>query len=151
MDKKVCRNVTGINNHEKQLDVKKFLNMKSDDLVSLLKTKVKAANMESFTRNCLRFTSNSAAHKGGHIVIAWNPNSFQVNIVTATSQLMHCVVSVGNFSFCCNFLYDFHYAEERNMVCHDVEMITHKVQLDSNGRFNCVMRPHEKIGSLVRR
>lgn len=90
----------GVNIPHKQMDVKKFLGMKSVRLVSLLETKVKAYQ-KVFVGWC--FCSNSFHHKGGRIVLVWNCRSFGVNITTMSSQMTHCLVkpfSGGNvFSF----------------------------------------------------
>lgn len=88
MDSIVCWNVRGINSNQKQLDVKKFLNMKNVGVVSLLETKAKAPNLGDLYHRLFAgwcFTSNVVNHKGGRIILAWNPNSFHVNILKSTS------------------------------------------------------------------
>ena len=84
MDRIICWNVGDINSHRKQLDVKKFLNMKVVGVVSLLETKVKAANLGGLHQRLFVgwcFASNLVNHKGGRILLSWNPNNFHVNIV----------------------------------------------------------------------
>ena len=93
MDRLVCWNVRGIKSHQKQLDVKKFLNMKNVGVVSLLKTKVKTPKLGDLYQRLFVgwcFTSTLVNHKGGRILLAWNPNSFHVNILKCTSQVIHC-------------------------------------------------------------
>lgn len=66
--------------------------MKALGMVSLLKIKVKAYNMGILYLNLCAgwcFVSNSTHHKGGRIIVAWNPRSFHVDILVVSSQLIH--------------------------------------------------------------
>lgn len=70
--------------------------MKVVGVVCLLETKVEAPNLgviyqRLFVRWC--FTSKLVAHKGGRILLTWIPNSFHVNIIKVTGQVIHCVIA----------------------------------------------------------
>ncbi|XP_010665730.1 uncharacterized protein LOC104882990 [Beta vulgaris subsp. vulgaris] len=111
----------GVNNPNKQLEVKKFLNKNVVGIVGLLETKVNASNMGSlyqrlFSGWCV--TTNLAEHRSGRIALAWNPSSFLVNIMFMSSQLIHCCNSKGPW-----------------LIGRD---------------FNCVLNPEERIRAVVR-
>ena len=134
MDSLVCWNVRGINNTQKQLDVKKFLSMKNVGAVSLLETKVKAPNLGDLYHRVFAgwcFTSNLVNHKGGRIILAWNPNSFNVNIIQISSQMIHCRLeeeSGGKPPFWCTFIYAFNSALERCMLWRDIKVINEHIR-----------------------
>lgn len=49
------------------------------------------------------FTSNISCHKNGRIVVAWDPDSFMVDIIHMDPQMIHCSVTPrcsGNDFFC---------------------------------------------------
>lgn len=95
MDRILSWNVRGLNSPNKQVDVKKFIQHHSVGLVGLLETKVKASNLGSLYQRVFSgwcFSSNSAFHDGGRVVIAWKPGIFSVNILQASSQAIHCYV-----------------------------------------------------------
>lgn len=67
----------------------------SQKLVVLLETKVKPQNVGILYQNVFQswcFTSNANVHKGGRIVVGWNPLAFLLSILVCSSQLIHCVV-----------------------------------------------------------
>ncbi|XP_062094362.1 uncharacterized protein LOC133800420 [Humulus lupulus] len=71
----------------------KMISYQRIGFVGLLETKVKAANMGALYLNMFQgwcFTSNLAHHPNGRIIIAWNLNSYEVDIKCGTSQLIHC-------------------------------------------------------------
>ncbi|XP_010666661.1 uncharacterized protein LOC104883796 [Beta vulgaris subsp. vulgaris] len=157
MDKIIIWNVRGVNNPNKQLEVKKFLTKKVVGIVGLLETKVKASNMGSLYQKLFSgwcFTANLAEHRSGRIVLAWNPNSFLVNIIFMSSQVIHCCVSPmgGTWSFFLSVIYAFNDAASRKIVWKDLEEISLKIKGPwlMGGDFNCVLNPEERIGAVVR-
>ncbi|XP_062111607.1 uncharacterized protein LOC133823045 [Humulus lupulus] len=86
-------NVRGINKLNKQNEVKKLISHQKIGFVGLLETKVKAHRMGALYLNMFQgwcFTSNIAHHPNGGIIIAWNSNSFEVDIRGGSSQCIHC-------------------------------------------------------------
>lgn len=41
------------------------------------------------------FNKNSQFHKGGRVVVMWNPHMFTVNILMCTNKLVHCFKLLG--------------------------------------------------------
>ena len=112
MDRILAWNVKGLNTAQKQNEVKAVIHRHAVGLVGLLEHKVKITKLgdlyqRMFTNWC--FSSNSSYHKGGRILIAWNPSCFHINIIAASSQLMHCYVEPvsGMCGFFCSFIYAF--------------------------------------------
>uniref|UniRef100_A0A803NJ73 Uncharacterized protein n=1 Tax=Cannabis sativa TaxID=3483 RepID=A0A803NJ73_CANSA len=118
MDRILSWNVRGINSPNKQNEVRQFIVRNNIGLVGLLETRVKAPklgalHLRMFSNWC--FTSNIAWHKGGRIIVAWNPLSFEVNIISCSSQAMHLfVVSTDKRHQCfVTFVYGFNNEEGR--------------------------------------
>ena len=96
MDRIAAWNVRGLNSLQKQNEVKHFIQKYEVGLVGLLEHKVKLPNLgklyqKVFAKWC--FTSNASYHPGGRIVVAWKAGSFNVNIVAASSQFLHCHIT----------------------------------------------------------
>ncbi|XP_048494362.1 uncharacterized protein LOC125494693 [Beta vulgaris subsp. vulgaris] len=112
--------------------------------------------MGSLYQNVFRgwcFSSNSSYHRGGRIVVAWNPMSFQVDIMFISSQLMHCYITgPAGRKFFCTFLYAFNDAHGRREAWEDLEKLVGlcKGPWIILGDFNCVMSNEERIGARVR-
>ncbi|XP_056698498.1 uncharacterized protein [Spinacia oleracea] len=123
--------------------------------VGLLEHKVKLANLGKlyqriFSNWC--FTNNASYHKGGRIIVAWNPGSFSVNIQAVTSQLIHYFVQPvsGNSGFFCTFIYAFNDSHSRVELWKDLKILNTQEPWILCGEFNCVMNMEDMIGSLVR-
>ncbi|XP_056685596.1 uncharacterized protein [Spinacia oleracea] len=122
MDRIISWNVRGINTQRKQNEVRAFVQSHGAGLVGLLETKVPCAKMGTLYVNMFNgwyFTTNSCKSKGGRIVLAWNPNSFTLNVQMVTSQLVHCLVcpKSGGMEFGCTFVYAFNHSKERERNC----------------------------------
>uniref|UniRef100_A0A803QR69 DUF4283 domain-containing protein n=1 Tax=Cannabis sativa TaxID=3483 RepID=A0A803QR69_CANSA len=79
-----------------QSAVKDLILRQKIGLVGLLETRVKAQKLWALYLSMFKgwcFTSNIAWHKRGRIIVAWNPNSFNVSILKSISQLIHLHVS----------------------------------------------------------
>ncbi|XP_062100693.1 uncharacterized protein LOC133806616 [Humulus lupulus] len=123
-------------------------------LVGLLETRVQTKNLGSIYLNMFPgwcFTSNNAWHKGGRIIVSWNPSMFLVNIFHCTSQLMHLeVVTVSNKeSFLVTFVYAFNEEIGRNMLWADLKEVATIVRNPwlLLGDFNDILSVEERIGS----
>ena len=92
MIKCLCWNVRGLNQWEKQVEVKQLIERQQIGLVALLETRIKAAQQGVFFQRLFSnwcFTSNISMHSGGRIIIAWNPGVFQVYRIMMDSQFIH--------------------------------------------------------------
>lgn len=157
MDSIICWNIKGANYLHKQKEIKKFLNLRKVGLVSVLETKVKACNMGNLYLNVFYgwcFTLNSALQKGGRIVVACNPTCFRVDILTMSSELIHCKISASNgkAEFYCTFIYAMNDAKSISEAWNDLKLISRGIKGPwlITGDFNFVMQASERIGSTVR-
>ena len=118
MDKLLCWNVRGLNKLAKQKMVKKLIEYQGVGLVWLQETRVKASKLGALYLNVFQgwcFTSNLALHKGGRIVVAWNPSIFKVNKIECSKQLVHLelILVDRDCSFNVTIVYGFNKAEGR--------------------------------------
>ncbi|XP_056697466.1 uncharacterized protein [Spinacia oleracea] len=119
------------------------------DRVGLLEHKVKLTNLGKlyqriFSNWC--FTSNASYHKGGRIIVAWNPGSFSLNIQAVSSQLIHCFVQPvsGNSGFFCTFIYTFNDSHSIVKFWKDLKTLNTQDPWILCGDFNCVMNMEER-------
>ncbi|XP_056690078.1 uncharacterized protein [Spinacia oleracea] len=132
MDRVLAWNVRGLNSTQKQDEVKHFIQKYAVGLVGLLEHKVKLSNLgrlyqRVFANWC--FSSNSSFHDGGRIVIAWKSGCFNVNIVAASSQFVHCHVTLE--------------------LWRDLGLLNTQDPWILCGDFNSVMAVDERIGAPV--
>uniref|UniRef100_A0A803QNL0 Reverse transcriptase domain-containing protein n=1 Tax=Cannabis sativa TaxID=3483 RepID=A0A803QNL0_CANSA len=95
MNRIVSWNVRGINDYNKQNQVKNILHVNKAGLVGLLEKRVKALKLGALYVDMFKgwcFTLNIAWQEGGRIIVAWNPFSYSVNILNCTNQLIHLLV-----------------------------------------------------------
>lgn len=155
MDKVLCWNIRGLNNNNKQYDVKHYIHKFAFGVVSLLKTKIKAKNLGLLYHKVFRgwcFTSNSSKHDGGRIVLAWKPGSFQVTISKVTPQMILCYLQPlsGRQGFYSTFIYAFNERARRMYLWEDIKSLHIVDPWILCGDFNCIMNNEERIGSQVR-
>ncbi|XP_062114379.1 uncharacterized protein LOC133825461 [Humulus lupulus] len=148
-------NVRGLNQTQKQHEVKKFILTKKISLVGLLETKVKAKKMGALFLNMFRdwcFTSNNAWFNNGRILLAWNPNVFSVDIRVCSSQCIHCwvVPQNGSSGFFCTFVYAFNDEERRRVLWQQIRDIQTMEPWILLGDFNATINKDERIGYRVR-
>ncbi|XP_062114319.1 uncharacterized protein LOC133825382 [Humulus lupulus] len=156
MDRIMAWNIRGLNNPKKQVEIKQLIwNMKIG-LVGLLETMVKTQKLgevyiRMFSGWC--FSSNNAWHKGGRIIISWNPAMFQVDIRFCTSQLMHLAVrsNNGHEGFLVTFIYAFIDANGREILWRDLKILArdHKQPWVVLGDFNDILNADERVGKRV--
>ena len=98
MDNILCWNVRGLNRVGKQNKVKKFLLYHQIKLFSCFETRVKGIKMGPLYLNLCPgwcFTTNISQHKNGRIIVGWDPDAFEVNIISMSPQLVHCHVTAN--------------------------------------------------------
>ena len=123
-----------------------LLNGQRVGMVGLVETKVKAQNMGQLYRSLFKgwcFTSNSAYHKGGRLVLSWNPNCFNVMILSCSAQYIHCLIHPVSeaASFHCTLIYVENDAKERKLLWRALEEVamTMKGPWLAVGDYNCVL------------
>ena len=102
----------------KQKYVYNYIHKLTSGIICLLETKVKPMNLGSLYQRVFKnwcFTTNSCYHPGGRIILAWKSGSFHLNVLFATSQMIHCLIQPvhGNQGFHCTFIYGFNERERR--------------------------------------
>ncbi|XP_062118423.1 uncharacterized protein LOC133832049 [Humulus lupulus] len=124
-------------------------------LVGLLETRVKAQNIGAlyvrmFSGWC--FTSNIAWHKGGRIMVSWNPLIFNVNILWCSSQLIHLEVATTDDrnKFKVIFVYAFNKEDERRALWKDLCALAALEPWLVLGDFNDILSKDERIGTKVK-
>ena len=125
MDKILSWNIRGLNNKIKQRAVKKFIDSHHFCLVGLLENRIKINKLGDLYLNMFQgwgFTSNSAWHKGGRIIMAWNTLEIEVDIRICTSQFIHSKVKLlsNNKEFFVTFVYAFNKEDERRSLWVDL-------------------------------
>lgn len=157
MDSILCWNVRGLNRKDKQNEVRRFIASHNVKLFSLLETRVKAPRMGDLYLNVCPnwcFSTNLCCHKNGRIVIAWDPDSFTVDIKLIDTQFMHCYVTPrgADVGFWCTFVYGLHERATREPLWHSLKIIADSCS-DAwivMGDFNSMMDLDDRIGSIVR-
>ncbi|XP_060972268.1 uncharacterized protein LOC133038199 [Cannabis sativa] len=85
------------------------------------------------------------------MVVAWNPNTFSINIIKCTSQLIHLQVStLDGMDFLVTFVYAFNDEEGRMILWQDLKAISTQDPWVVMGDFNDVLEQEERIGSRVK-
>ncbi|XP_062114671.1 uncharacterized protein LOC133825786 [Humulus lupulus] len=98
------------------------------------------------------FTSNSAWHKGGRIIIAWNPLRFNVSILSCSNQFIDLsVTTVDNkHSFFATFVYGFNDEEGRKSLWKGLQDLARMDPWVVLGDFNDILNRDERIGDRAR-
>ncbi|XP_021853432.1 uncharacterized protein [Spinacia oleracea] len=100
------------------------------------------------------FTTNLSCHYNGRIVLAWDPDEFQIDIIHMGSQLIHTCVTPrsSDKGFFCTFIYGFNTPTERESLWAPLTSfsnLNHQAWLVM-GDFNSIMEMEDRIGALVR-
>lgn len=158
MDNIMAWNVRGLNNRNKQNEVRRFIESHNIKLFSLLETRVKMKNLGSTYMNVCSgwcFPHNLKCHENGRIMIGWCPNAFTVDIKIVNSQFVHCWVQpkTGAIGFECTFVYGFNDQQSRSELWSGLKQINRRMvgAWLILGDFNAVSHTDDRIGSSVRR
>uniref|UniRef100_A0A803NRV3 Reverse transcriptase domain-containing protein n=1 Tax=Cannabis sativa TaxID=3483 RepID=A0A803NRV3_CANSA len=98
------------------------------------------------------FTSNISWHKGGRIVIAWNPNSYNVSIIKCSSQLMNLGVETtdGINKFVLSVLYAYNDEPGRKDLWKELRQVAQNDPWLVMGDCNDILAKEERIGNRVK-
>ncbi|XP_060972340.1 uncharacterized protein LOC133038266 [Cannabis sativa] len=155
MDKFLCWNVRGANNTQKQRAIKQLIHNQGVGFVGLLETRVKVHKLGTLYLNVFEgwcFSTNIAWHRGGRIVIAWNPVRYIVDIIKCTSQLMHLKISTMDhtFSSFATIIYAFNNKARRETLWKDLAALATMESWFLMGDFNDILLKEERIGHKVK-
>lgn len=145
-----------MNKKDKQIEVRKMIQSHQIKLFSLLETRVKAPKMGDLYLNVCPgwcFTTNLSHHKGGRVIVAWDPCSFMVNIVFTGDQIIHCYITPSGTStgFFCSFIYGMNDKKERSRL---LDQLRSFAAIASSpwvimGDFNALMSIEDMIGAQL--
>lgn len=79
----------------KQKEIMRFLHENNVGICELVETKLKAKNTGNLLNNMFSlwsFTTNFNTELGGRILVAWDPNVFEVNVKLIIEQRIHTVL-----------------------------------------------------------
>ncbi|XP_056690338.1 uncharacterized protein [Spinacia oleracea] len=157
MDSILSWNIMGKNRKAKQNEVRRFIHTHRIKLVSLLETKVKRPKLGDLYLNVCpgwNFTTNVNHSTSGRIILAWDPNSFTVNIESMSSQHVHCFItprSTGT-GFFGTFIYGMNDMKDRvplwNSLCQIADHCNQPWVI--MGDFNALMDIEDRVGAPVR-
>ncbi|XP_056687955.1 uncharacterized protein [Spinacia oleracea] len=141
----------------KKIEVRRFIHTHKIKLVSLLETKVKRPKLGDLYLNVCpgwNFTTNVTYSTSGRIILAWDPNSFTVNIESMSSQYIHCFItpkSTGT-GFFGTFIYGMNDMKDRiplwNALCQIADHCNQPWVI--MGDFNALMDIEDRVGAPVR-
>jgi hypothetical protein len=110
MMKTMAWNVRGLNNLISQNQVKMMMHENGIGICGLLETHLRANKIEKTCNNVFgrwKWISNiSKCRKWARIVIGWDSEKIDVQVLDMTDQAIHCYVSTTGCSpFYCSFIY----------------------------------------------
>ena len=106
-----CWNVRGLNQSSKQKEVRNFISVNNLGLMAVFESQISKVNLNKVCEKVFgrwKWISNSSVCRGTtRIIIGWNPNVFDVNMMDMNDQVMHCKIisSEGKEEFFGSFLY----------------------------------------------
>ncbi|XP_074266455.1 uncharacterized protein LOC141589728 [Silene latifolia] len=156
MDNLGCWNVRGINNINKQSDIKWFLHQNKIGLYGLVETKVKSHNFNFVLNNIGNRwygINNNVHHPGGRIWIIWLPQIFNVQMVSASDQQITVAVEDLNTGekFWFTVVYGSNSDSDRIHLWHDLTTIkdSYSGPWCESGDFNNILHFNERLGGTV--
>lgn len=109
-------NIRGLNDPNKQVEVKKFIASNKVDIMAVLETKVKRINNDKIRRRICSsgsWADNSSYAFHGRIWLWWNDQRLNLVVLKAHGQFLHCEIVIDNVSLCCTFVYAYNQIDER--------------------------------------
>jgi exonuclease III len=105
-------NIRGLNNPLKQHEVVSLMKKQKMDICGLLETKLlpsKVSSLHKFRLRHWQFFSNADVAHTARIVVFWNPNTVQVDLLASSPQAIHLSVTclISQISFMVTFVYGF--------------------------------------------
>ena len=149
----IAWNVRGLNNPNKQEDIRIFLQKQEVGLVALLETKVKRENIEEVAKRLFggwEWETNVAYNPKVRIWVAWRNRAYHLRVLEATDQLMHYKVhQVHTHKICyITFVYGMNTNALRQSLWGDLRRITGQMQMAWGvlGDFNATLYLEERLG-----
>ncbi|XP_021848076.2 uncharacterized protein [Spinacia oleracea] len=126
-------------------------------LFSLLERRMKSHRMGDLYLNVYPswcFTSNISCHKNGRIFVAWDPDSFTVDIIHMDPQMIHCNVTArcSGKVFFCTFVYGMNDRKGREPLWDQLQQLALLCRgaWVVMGGFNALLALGDRLGSTFR-
>lgn len=149
-------NLRGLNNPNKQKELKKVIQEQKAGLCCLLETKIKNDKFSEVYRNMCKdwcIATNFTCCKGGKILLAWLSDLFQVTILNTHSQYIHIKITniALNFQFHCTMIYGVSNLKGREELWNDLKLISDQIQGPwvVTGDFNNPLNFEDRIGRPI--
>jgi len=118
-------NIRGLNNPLKQHEVVSLMKKHKMDICGLLETKLLPSRVSSLHKFRLRhwqYFSNADVAHTARIVVFWNPNTVQVDLLASSPQAIHISVTclISQISFMVTFVYGFNTISARRSLWADL-------------------------------
>ncbi|XP_057950976.1 uncharacterized protein LOC131145808 [Malania oleifera] len=143
-------NIRGFNSPLKQNGVINLMKKNKVDIFCILETKLSSENLEKLMNkkfSTWRQANNFEQHSAGRILVLWNSQKVQSQILGSKDQVIHCKVtcSVTSKCFAVSFVYGFNSIVARSPLWQeliDFSQISDPWLIIVD--FNCVLSPDEK-------
>ncbi|XP_074266656.1 uncharacterized protein LOC141589935 [Silene latifolia] len=149
-------NVRGMNNQNKQQDIRWFIHQNNLGLFGLLVTKIKGSKWHNVRTNiCSDWSlcTNNSCHPGGRVWLLWDPTLYQVDVLNITKQCIHSKVydKLKKNYFGLTLVYGFNKLQERVSLWESIKL--YSLNVDGPwlvyGDFNSITSVDERIGGAV--
>ncbi|XP_074313879.1 uncharacterized protein LOC141649078 [Silene latifolia] len=149
-------NIRGMNKLNKQLEIRRFIQLNNISLFGILETRIKNKNWGNVRRNIWNnwaICTNNSCHSGGRIWVVWNPSVYHLDVKDMSEQAIHLKVTTrGNLKqFWVTFVYGFNKIAERRNLWRDLRTFSSMVD-DAwiiGGDFNNVLYSNDRLGSEI--
>ncbi|XP_074363513.1 uncharacterized protein LOC141704083 [Apium graveolens] len=145
-------NVRGINKTPHQQELQQFISVNNIEFMGILETKVKVSKASSISKKINKnwpWLFNYDHHHNGRIWVGWNPNVWDISLLSKSSQFITCNARFieKNLNFIVTFIYAFNDAIDRvplwdyiNSTCPS------SAPWAFLGDFNCISSLGEVVG-----
>ncbi|XP_074360896.1 uncharacterized protein LOC141701135 [Apium graveolens] len=145
-------NVRGINKSPHQKELQQFISVNNIDLMGILETKVKVSNALSISKKINKnwqWLFNYDHHYNGRIWVGWNPNVWEISLLSKSSQFITCNARFieKNLHFIVTFVYAFNDAIDRVPLWEYISSnCSSPLPWAFLGDFNCITSLSEVVG-----
>lgn len=129
-------NVRGLNNPDRQSDVRRWMQLNNVSVGALVETHIQEENISSVISGAMpgwRFDSNASQAQGGRIIVLWNP-AISLMVLKRSEQLLLCNVFDPASAVSVNlaFVYAHNTVIQRRSLWQEItELSNHRLVKDS--------------------
>ncbi|XP_074313799.1 uncharacterized protein LOC141648993 [Silene latifolia] len=148
-------NVRGINNVNKQKEVRYFLHNNNIGVFGLLETRVRVNSINKVHQGIganWSLVHNTSVHDWGRIWLIWDSGNYTVDIINIEAQVIHAKIScINGQSWWMSVIYGFNKVQERVPLWDSLRNMRQVVNGPwlVMGDFNNVLAMCERVGSEV--